>query len=155
LRWQDIEEDALVFEKTKTQREGRRVPVVPAVREALRNLDASRTPDGYIFGYENGARRTRTWYRKRFLVMMKKGGFPALDAEGRKRVPYSFKHSLITHLVDGGADEVLVREYVGHSHGGGRTRVLTRTQAAYKHTQTERLRLLLPEIEGLYNRTEP
>jgi len=81
---------------------------------------------------------------------MKRAGFPEKDAEGRKRVPYSLKHSLITHLIDAGADEVLVREFVGHSHGYGTSRILTRVQATYKHRQAERLREILPWVERIY-----
>jgi integrase len=151
LRWRDIEGDVLFFESTKTKKDGRRVPVVPAVLEALEDLRAAAPapPDGYVFGYEDGSRCTQGWYRLRFLAAMNAAGLPPLDAEGRKRVPYSFKHSLITHLIDGGADEVLVREYVGHSHGAGFGRILTGTQRRYKHAQTERLRLLLPKIEAI------
>jgi integrase len=153
LCWADIEDDVLHFEKTKTMKD-RRVPVVPAVRSGLEKLKQAAVnpaPAGYVFGYEDGSRCGRTWYRKRFYSMMRERlKLPEKDAEGRKRVPYSFKHSLITHLLDAGADEILVREYVGHAHTYGSTRVLTPVQAKYKHRQAERLRKLLPMIETLY-----
>lgn len=152
LRWGDIEDDVLSFARTKTTN-GRQVPVLPLVVRSIEGLLASavRTdPEDWIFGYEDGTRCSRTWYRKRFLAMMERAGFSERDAEGRKRIPYSLKHSFITHLIDAGADEVLVREYVGHSHGYGSSRVLTRVQATYKHRQTERLRELLPWIQRIY-----
>jgi integrase len=93
LRWRNIEGDVLFFETTKTKREGRRVPVVPAVREALEKLYAAAPapPDGYIFDCGDGSRCTQSWYSTRFTAAMKAAGLPPLDAEGRKRVPYSFQ----------------------------------------------------------------
>jgi integrase len=90
LRWRNADGDMLFFESTKTRQEGRCVPVVPIVREALeklRSASVSAPPEGFIFGYEDGSRCTRTWYRKRFLAAMKAASLPALDSEGRKRVP--------------------------------------------------------------------
>lgn len=83
--------------------------------------------------------------------MMKALELPANDSGGRRRTPYSFKDSLITHLMDSGADEVLVREYVGHSHGYGQNRILTPVQSRYKHARVERMRELLPAIGGLFS----
>ena len=147
LCWGDVDGDTLHFQRTKTTN-GRAVPIIGY---AVRELEAFRGEDeAPVFGYVDGTRCGGTFYAKRFRTMMKKAGFPALDEDGRRRKPYSLKHSLITHLVDAGADEVLVREYVGHSHGYGSTRILTRVQATYKHRQAERLREILPWIERIY-----
>lgn len=51
---------------------------------------------------------------------------------------------------DAGADEMLVREYVGHAHTGGFSRILTPSQARYKGRQPDRLRELLGFISSLY-----
>jgi integrase len=153
LRWKDIGEGEIHFSTTQTHIKGRDIPVVPAVSAALEALKESarnKNPTAGVFGYADGSRCTRTWYRKRFNAMLKKTGIPGEDPDGRKRIPYSFKHSFITHLIDGGADEIRVREYVGHSHGYGGVRLLTRTQEKYKHRQAQKLRELLPDIEGLY-----
>jgi len=152
LRWGDIEGDVLSFSQTKTT-QGRIVPVprfVATLLEQLKDTAVRTDPEDWVFGYEDGTQCSRTWYLKRFNAMMKRAGFPEKDAEGRKRVPYSLKHSLITHLIDAGADEVLVREFVGHSHGYGTSRILTRVQATYKHRQAERLREILPWVERIY-----
>jgi integrase len=150
LRWGDVRDDVVTFRETKTAVDGRRVPVVAKVVDALDALRSKslRTGDrDWIFGAADGVQCVNTWYRKRFRAMMGRAEFPACDADGRRRITYSLKHSFITHLVDMGADEVLVREYVGHSHGHGTTRVLTPVQAIYKHRQAARLRELLPWIE--------
>ena len=153
LQWMDFKDDILTFNRTKTKINGRAVPVVPAVKSALnalREVSRKNADKDFIFINRDGSPCQRTWYKKRFHTMMDALNLPENDAEGRKRVPYSFKHSLITHLIDEGADEVLVRDYIGHSHGGGTGRILTRVQSTYKHRQAEKMRALLPEIEALY-----
>lgn len=152
LRWRNLQGDVLTFERTKTT-EGRSVPLIRRAVELLQHFQEGAlrvAPDDYIFSYDDGSRYQQTWYKKRFLTLMKKGGFPETDSEGRRRIPYSLKHSLITHLLDAGVDEILIREYVGHSHGYGFARVLTPAQSRYRHRQLDRLREILPEIEVLY-----
>jgi integrase len=152
LHWEDFIDGLLYFRQTKTQKNGRYVPVCHILNTALTQLkDSAVNKNGYIFGYEDGTGCTQTWYHKRFNTMMKRTQILKDDAEGRRRIPYSFKHSLITHLLDAGADEILVREYVGHAHTYGSSRVLTPVQAKYKHRQAEKLRKLLPMIETLYD----
>ena len=138
--------------RPKDRRKERVIPVARQLREALeelRELSVRIADDDPVFAHEAGQRRTKTWYRKRFAHMMEELEIPAEDPEGNRRRPYSLKHSLITHLIDEGADPVLVREYVGHSHAHGEGRALTAVQSRYKARQTERLRELVPAIENL------
>jgi integrase len=150
--WEDIEEDTVRIRRPKDRRKERTIPIARQLREALgelRELSVRIADDDPVFADEAGQRRTKTWYRKRFAHMMDDLELAAEDPEGNRRRPYSLKHSLITHLIDEGADPVLVREYVGHSHAHGEGRVLTAVQSRYKARQTERLRELVPAIEEL------
>ena len=150
--WSDLEGDELTFRTTKTGK-ARTIPITPRALKLLEELrdDSVRIgPDDPIFCDETGLRKTRWWYAERFAAMMKRTGFSYQDGGGHPIKPYSLKHTFITLLLDSGADEMLVREYVGHSHTGGFSRVLTPSQARYKGRQTERLRELLPVVEKLY-----
>lgn len=151
LRWRDIDGDVVHFRQTKTT-SGRQVPIIPELAAALTEMreDGVRVADDdLIWCYRNGKPYGKTWFRARFAMALEHAGVSEQDADGNPRTPYSFKHSLITHLIDAGVDEVLVREYVGHSHGYGMTRVLTPVQARYKRRQAERLREILPAIQEL------
>jgi integrase len=150
--WRDIGEDTVHIRRPKDPSKERTIPIARQLTEALGELRdmALRIADlDPVFCLDDGHRRTSTWYRKRFEHMMEELDLPRNDPEGNPRTFYSLKRSLITHLIDSGADEVLVREYVGHSHGYGETRVLTPVQSRYKSRQTERLRELVPSIEAL------
>jgi len=152
LNWGDLSEDVVTFPLTKT-RAHRSVPVAPVVLGAIEELSDAMVRIGAtdpIFCHDDtGKRLTYSFFEKRFSRMMKVLELPANDADGRKRTPYSLKDSLITHLIDGGADPVLVREYVGHSHGSGE-RSLTRVQSRYKKSQVEKLRALLDPIQAIF-----
>jgi len=151
LNWEDVDGDMITFRVTKAAG-ARSIPIVTMATKALRELSDSMmhvAPADPVFCHDDtGQRLTYAFFPKRFAHMMATLGLPADDADGRKRTPYSLKSSLITHLIDGGADPILVREYVGHSHGTGEKR-LTRVQSRYKKAQRERLKILLPDIEVL------
>lgn len=151
LDWGDVSEGTVTFSQTKTHRP-RTVPLPAQLSDALEELreDAVRIgPSDPVFGYEDGRRRGYTWFSKRWRHMMKALKLPENDSDGCKRTPYSLKHSLITHLIDAGEDEILVREWVGHAHTHGEHRVLTAAQSRYKRRQTQRLAQLRPSIERL------
>lgn len=151
VRWGDINDDVVTFRQTKTA-VNRAVPMVPELAQGLaayREDGVRVADDDFIWCYGNGAPYERGFLRKRFPAAMRHAGLPPTDADGNVRTPYSLKHSLITHLIDAGVDEVLVREYVGHSHSYGTSRVLTPVQARYKRRQAERLREILPAISAL------
>jgi integrase len=156
--WADLDGDLLTFRQTKTKK-GKQAELertIPLTASAVRHLERVReesvriSPADPIFCADDGEPPSYTWFRKRFHHMMDSLKLPELDEEGRKRVPYSLKYTLETHLLEAGADEILLREYMGHSHGSGTSRVLTRAQARYKKRRIERLRELLPEIEALF-----
>jgi len=152
IRWHDLRDHLLTFPLTKTAT-ARTIPLISRVVQALQSLrdDSLRSADDdFVFADDSGVVSTPTWMRKRFFRALDAAGLPATDPDGRVRTLYSLKHSFITHLLDAGADEILVREYVGHSHDYGASRLLTRTQARYRHGQIERLRELLPLIDALF-----
>ncbi|WP_041866071.1 tyrosine-type recombinase/integrase [Sediminispirochaeta smaragdinae] len=151
LNWEDVDSDMITFRVTKAAG-ARSIPIVTMATKALRELSDSMlhvAPADPVFCHDDtGQRLTYAFFPKRFAHMMATLDLPTNDADGRKRTPYSLKSSLITHLIDGGADPILVREYVGHSHGTGEKR-LTKVQSRYKKAQRERLKILLPDIEVL------
>lgn len=153
LDWCDREGDRLTLSKAKTKTHHERTIPLPAqlqdALDELRDHSIRIAPDDPIFCYDDGTRRSHDWFEKRWRHMMRTLGLPGRDSDGRKRTPYSLKRSLITHLIDVGEDEVLIREWVGHSHSHGEQRVLTPTQARYKERQAERLERLRPAVEKL------
>ena len=156
LKWVDVGDGEISFrpEILKTSA-ARTIPLISRVKDLLEELrdDGVRVADDdWVFGYSSGDPLQYTWYRKAWERMMTTAKLPEIDTEGLKRVPYSLKHSLVTHLIDEGADPVFVREYVGHSHGTGiEPRRLTRVQARYKRRQAEKLKTeVLPFVERIF-----
>jgi integrase len=150
--WADIGEETVRIRRPKDRRKERIIPIPHTLQEALNEfheLSVRVADDDPVFCDEAGQRRTKTWYRKRFFHAMQALELPERDPEGNARKPYSFKHSLITHLVDEGADPVLVAEFVGHSHQRIGERSLSPVQSRYKARQTERLREIVPWIDAL------
>ena len=157
LKWGDIGAGEVTFrQETLKTSAARTVPLIPrstTLIEDLRDDGLRVADDDWVFGYSSGDPLQYTWYRKAWERMMEAAKLPERDQEGLKRVPYSLKHSLVTHLVDEGADPVFVREYVGHSHGSGiAPRQITRVQARYKRRQAEKLKSeVLPFVWRIFN----
>lgn len=150
LIWGDIEDNILTLTRTKT-RVPRAVPLPAQLQTALeevRDRAIRIADDDLIWSYDDGSPRAQTWFRKRWNHMTNILQLPDTDPDGRRRTPYSLKRSLITHLVDAGADPILVREWVGHAHTSGE-RALTPAQARYKLRRSERLQGLRPMVEEL------
>jgi integrase len=144
LRWDDFLGDRLNLRSDILKiRASRYIPLIPAVQKLLadqKSVAQFTSEDDFIFANnQTGEELSYTWYRNSWERMMKQSELPVLDPDGRRRVPYSFKHSLITHLIDNGADELLVAQLVGHSAASGITRRLTRVQERYKSRQYETL----------------
>jgi integrase len=155
IRWSDLSDGQLLFRKEILKTGATRtIPLLPRLWELLESIRKNgiyTSNDDYVFSTSSGVRFTRTWYRKTYERMLRNSKLPILDPQGNKRVFYSFKHSLITHLIDAGADELFVREYVGHSHSYGQERVLTRVQSVYKQRQTDKLAVeVLPYVENIF-----
>ena len=130
-KWGDITDDVWHVRKVKTREYA--IPLVEATVHALNELKDNSirvSPSDNILCYELGRAFTRSWVRDRWISAMASSGLAMVHETGR-RTPYSLKHSLITALLNAGADELLVREYVGHSHGTGIRRVLTTAQQHY------------------------
>lgn len=155
LDWRHYDGEMLTFPRVKDRRKNRRV--VPLTSFAIAALDEWKEdsvrvgPDDPIFGYDAGGRMGKTWFQKRFHHMMSELKLPTHDEYGGRRVPYSFKYTLETELIDRGANPSLVRDLMGHSHQRGEPEtVLTPVQARYRRRRGEKLRDLLPVIESIF-----
>ncbi|WP_322786014.1 tyrosine-type recombinase/integrase [Sediminispirochaeta bajacaliforniensis] len=113
LNWGDIEGDMVTFRQTKATGP-RSVPIIEGLVTTLQEYADTRiriNENDPVFCHDDtGQRLPYAFFPKRFAHMMATLGLPVDDAEGRKRTPYSLKSSLITHLIDGGADPILVRD---------------------------------------------
>jgi integrase len=156
LRWEDVDLDdgSVRYRDTKTRAaRGRFVPLTTSAIDAFRrvqDLSVRINPVDYVFCNTGGERLLyQGWFRrKRWQRAATAAKIPEHDVEGNRITPYSLKYTVISLLLDDGADELLVRELVGHSHTYGSSRVLTPAQSRYKRRKAERLRDLLPMIEG-------
>ena len=127
----------LVAERVRVMGKGRKERIVPIGRRAvaaLRNWDARREaivaacadPDRRaLFIGPRGRRLSARSVQK--IV----GGFLDRVGEDAGHSTHSLRHSFATHLVDGGADLMAVKELLGHSS--------LSTTRIYTHTSRERL----------------
>lgn len=155
LRWRHLNHDELTIpgELAKTDRP----LVVPVPRQLLAAFDELRDnsvrigPDDWILGYDDGRPLGETSFRNPFERMMAVLKLPERDPDGNKRVPYSLKVSLITHLSDDGLPPQLIADYVGHARGQGEAAtVLTPVQRVYKRRQASVLHdRIVPAVEAM------
>ncbi len=155
LDWQHYDGMTLTFPRVKDRKKNRRVvPLTSHTINALNEWKEDHVRIGDtdpIFGYDGGGRLGQTWFAKRFNHMMAVLELPAHDRYGGKRVPYSLKYTLETELIDRGANPSLVRDLMGHSHQRGAPEtILTPVQARYRRSRAEKLRELVPIIEGIF-----
>lgn len=150
-RWKDLDGDVWNLQKVKTSPYS--IPLLQETQdllEELRDQAVRIAAEDLVLCYESGRPFGQTWVRGRWLDAVSSACLEA-DSENGRRTPYSLKHSLITALLNAGADELLVREYVGHSHGSGRERILTPAQRHYyRGASTEQLRdSILPLVRRI------
>ncbi|UCF18852.1 MAG: tyrosine-type recombinase/integrase [Gemmatimonadota bacterium] len=122
--------------RVRVEGKGRKERIVPVGRRALLALETYRRererehgavgPADPLFVSDRGARLSRRQIQR--IVTR----FIALVAEEGGLSTHSVRHSFATHLLDGGADLMAIKELLGHAS-------LSTTQM-YAHTSRERLR---------------
>jgi integrase/recombinase XerC len=125
LDWRDAD---LGARQLRVLGKGRKERLVPLTDPAVRALEAWRAKaggGGAVFPGRTGRIGRRTIERDVHAAM-------AAVGNGGPDWPHALRHSFATHLLDGGADLVSVKELLGHSD-------LATTQV-YTHVSVERLR---------------
>ncbi|HXP89709.1 MAG TPA: tyrosine-type recombinase/integrase [Fibrobacteria bacterium] len=125
LDWRDVD---LGARQLRVLGKGRKERLVPLTDPAVRSLEAWRaeaTGPGPVFPGRSGRIGRRTIERDVQAAM-------ATVGNGGPDWPHALRHSFATHLLDGGADLVSVKELLGHSD-------LATTQV-YTHVSVDRLR---------------
>jgi integrase/recombinase XerC len=125
LDWRDVD---LGARQLRVLGKGRKERLVPLTDPAARALEAWRkeaTGAGPVFPGRSGRIGRRTIERDVHAAMASLGN-------GGPDWPHALRHSFATHLLDGGADLVSVKELLGHSD-------LATTQV-YTHVSVDRLR---------------
>jgi integrase/recombinase XerC len=126
-----------VGEQAKVLGKGRKERIVPltgAAARALRRYELRRTETGVnprrgpLLVNAGGNRLSRRSIQKTVTELLDRAG----GEEGEAHSTHSLRHAFATHLLDGGADLVSVKELLGH--------VSLSTTRIYTHTSRERLR---------------
>jgi integrase/recombinase XerC len=135
LQGLDLEDLDLVGDQAKVRGKGRKERIVPLTAAAVRAIrrylprreETGAAPDrGPLLVNQGGSRLSRRSIQKIVRELMDVAG-----EEGGATV-HSLRHSFATHLLDGGADLMAVKELLGHAS-------LSTTQI-YTHTSRERLK---------------
>lgn len=133
----DLEDVDLISERVRVMGKGRKERIVPLGRQAaraLRNYEArraailarARRPDRRaLFVGPSGSRLSTRGIQKIVAAFLER------VSEESGLSTHSLRHSFATHLVDGGADLLAIKELLGHAS-------LSTTQI-YTHTSRERL----------------
>jgi integrase/recombinase XerC len=125
----------LIGEKARVKGKGRKERVVPLTRSAVRAIrryEPRRTETGApprrgpLLVNPSGDRLSRRSIQIAVRDLLEKAG------EGEGVSVHSLRHSFATHLLDGGADLMAVKELLGHAS--------LSTTRIYTHTSRERLR---------------
>ncbi|TVP77400.1 MAG: tyrosine recombinase XerC [Gemmatimonadales bacterium] len=139
----DLERLDGVNEEVRVMGKGRKERIVPVTRRAVtalrryeprREETGARSGRGPLLVNEGGQRLSRRSIQRAVSRVLDAAGAP----DGAST--HSLRHSFATHLLDGGADLVSVRELLGH--------VSLSTTRIYTHTSRERLR-------EIYRNTHP
>jgi integrase/recombinase XerC len=125
----------LIGEKARVKGKGRKERVVPLTRSAVRairryeprRIETEAPPRrGPLLVNPSGNRLSRRSIQNAVRDLLAKAG------EGEGVSVHSLRHSFATHLLDGGADLMAVKELLGHAS--------LSTTRIYTHTSRERLR---------------
>jgi len=130
----DVEATDAVGEQVKVLGKGRKERIVPLTRSAVRALrryeprreeTGASSRRGPLLVNPRGERLSRRTIQKTVRNVLEEAG------AGDGVSTHSLRHSFATHLVDGGADLMAVKELLGH--------VSLNTTQIYTHTSKERL----------------
>ncbi len=128
----------LDFERDQVRVEGKgsKVRIVPVGEVALRHIKRYLVARGHVTGSSAGhkalflsSRRSRLSRRQ---IQRAVQALLDLVAQGEGLSTHALRHSFATHLVDGGADLVAVKEMLGHAS--------LSTTRIYTHTSREQLK---------------
>lgn len=131
----DLEVLDPINEQVRVMGKGRKERIVPltgAALRALRRYEPRREDAGAPAGQgallvnQSGARLSKRSVQRAVAALLEKAG------EGDGLSVHSLRHSFATHLLDGGADLMAVKELLGH--------VSLSTTQIYTHTSKERLK---------------
>ena len=131
----NLEDMDLVTEKVRVRGKGRKERIVPLTRSAVRAVrryeprraETGAPPErGPVLVNPSGKRLSRRSIQATVQRLLEKAG------EGEGVSVHSLRHSFATHLLDGGADLMAVKELLGHAS--------LSTTRIYTHTSRERLR---------------
>jgi integrase/recombinase XerC len=135
LQGLDVDAVDAVSDQVRVLGKGRKERIVPLTGSAVRALRryAPRRAEtgaperrGPLLVNQNGGRLSRRAIQKAVGALLDRAG------EGESHSVHSLRHAFATHLLDGGADLVSVKELLGH--------VSLSTTRIYTHTSRERLR---------------
>jgi integrase len=142
LEIQNISDDSFNIIDSKTVAGIRTVPIHSHIKPLIKRLKENST-DGYLitnvgldkYGGRSGA------LSNRFSRFKNKLGY------GRQKVFHSFRHTLITALINSGVMEYHVADIVGHEKKGMTGKTYTHTISLdVKREAIERVRFPLPEV---------
>jgi integrase/recombinase XerC len=134
----DVQDADLVGDQVKVKGKGRKERIVPLGRAAVaalrrwetRRTDATPTARDADRGALFISRSGRRLSRRRIQVIVRDYLHAASDDE--KLSTHSLRHTFATHMLDGGADLLAVKELLGHAS--------LSTTRIYSHTSRERLK---------------
>ncbi len=131
----DLEECQFDGERVKVRGKGRKERIVPVTGAALRawrryeprrRETGAQSGSGPLLVNADGVRISRRSIQRGVGEILKSAG------EGEGLSVHSLRHSFATHLLDGGADLMAVKELLGHAS--------LSTTGIYTHTSKERLK---------------
>lgn len=125
LDWADVDLENARVRVTGKGRKTRLVPLTDPARDLLSEAGDGSVRAGPVFPGRNGRLGRRTVERDVARALRSAG-------HGGADWPHALRHSFATHLLDGGADLVSVKELLGHAN-------LAATQI-YTHVSVERLK---------------
>jgi len=143
LNWTDVHLNAGMILVTGKRRKQRQVPIRPQLVKQLkhyRNLTSEEfgVRSEYVMLNDNGKKVYPKWIYNRVRIIL------SAWANSERITPHVLRHSIATHLLDGGADIQVIRELLGHSS-------LAATQI-YTHNSIEKLkqsyRDALPDLDS-------
>ncbi|MDR1325601.1 MAG: site-specific integrase [Treponema sp.] len=109
--WQKFEYNDRVLGLTKSKRE-REAPFDGVLQQAVRKLWEENRQHEFVFRFKGGKMPTPHWWSDHFHRWLERAG---IDTGGRKIVPHSSRHSLVSTLEARNVPLRYIQELLGHS----------------------------------------